>query len=182
MGGLRNTFTFKGLSLTALLDIREGQSVWCGTIARLHRLGRTEESADREKMYVIPGVLATGLDADGNPIPGTEENNVEISAFDYYTRYLGDMGSAAKEQSIYDASWIRLREVGLSYKFNLRDKIPVIKTLDLGFTGRNLWLKTDYPGVDPETSLLGAGSNINGWDYFNMPGSKSYIFTVKVGF
>lgn len=182
IGGLRNTFTFKGLSLTALLDVREGQSVWCGTIARLHRLGRTEESADRERMYVIPGVLSTGLDADGDPIPGTEENNVEISAFDYFTSYIGDMSSVAKEQSIYDASWIRLREVGLSYKFNLKDKIPVIQTLDLGFTGRNLWLKTDYPGVDPETSLLGAGSNINGWDYFNMPGSKSYIFTIKVGF
>jgi TonB-linked SusC/RagA family outer membrane protein len=182
MGGMRNTFTFKGLELTALLDVREGQSVWCGTIARLHRIGRTEESADRERMYLIPGVLATGEDADGNPIPGTQENNVEISAYDYFTKYIGDMSSAAVEQAIYDASWIRLREVGLSYKFNLKDKIPVIRTLDVGFTGRNLWLKTDYPGVDPETSLLGAGSNLNGWDYFNMPGSRSYIFTVKLGF
>ncbi len=182
LGGLRNTFTFRGLSLTALLDVREGQSVWCGTVARLHRIGRSEESADRERTYVIPGVLSTGLDGDGNPIAGTEKNNVEISAYDYFTRYVGDMGSTAKEQSIYDASWIRLREVGLSYTFNLKDKIPVLHTLDLGFTGRNLWLKTDYPGVDPETSLLGAGSNINGWDYFNMPGSKSYIFSIKVGF
>jgi TonB-linked SusC/RagA family outer membrane protein len=182
LGGLRNTFTFRGLSLTALLDVREGQSVWCGTVARLHRIGRSEESADRERTYVIPGVLSTGLDGDGNPIAGTEKNNVEISAYDYFTRYVGDMGSTAKEQSIYDASWIRLREVGLSYTFNFKDKIPVLHTLDLGFTGRNLWLKTDYPGVDPETSLLGAGSNINGWDYFNMPGSKSYIFSIKVGF
>jgi TonB-linked SusC/RagA family outer membrane protein len=182
MGGVRNTFTFRGLTLTALLDVREGQSVWNGTISRLHRIGRTEESADRERMYLIPGVLSAGMDADGNPIPGTESNNVEISAYDYFTQYIGDMSSAAKEQSIYDASWIRLREVGLSYKFNLKNKIPVIQTLDLGFTGRNLWLKTDYPGVDPETSLLGAGSNINGWDYFNMPGSKSYIFTIKLGF
>jgi TonB-linked SusC/RagA family outer membrane protein len=182
LGGLRNTFTFKGLSLTALLDVRQGQSVWCGTIARLHKIGRTAESADRERMYVIPGVLATGTDADGNPIPGTEPNNVEISAYDYFSNYIGDNSSVAKEQSIYDGSWIRLREVGLSYKFNFRDKIPVIKGLDLGFTGRNLWLKTDYPGVDPETSLLGAGSNLNGWDYFNMPGSRSYIFTIRVDF
>jgi len=42
-----------------------------------------------------------------------------------------------------------------------------------------LW--TDYTGVDPETSLTGAGSNINGWDYFNNPGSKSYIFNLKFG-
>ena len=83
MGGLRNTFSFKGLSLTALLDVREGQSVWCGTVSRLHRLGRSIESADRERMYVVPGVLSTGLDAEGNPIPGTERNNIEISAYDY---------------------------------------------------------------------------------------------------
>ena len=182
IGGLRNTFAIKGLTLTALLDVREGQSVWGGTTSRLHRIGRSVESADRERTYVIPGMLSTGLDVDGNPIPGTAENNIEISAYDYFTGYVGDLGSAAKEQAIYDASWIRLREVGASYKFNLKDKIPVIQTLDLGFTGRNLWLKTDYPGVDPETSLLGAGSNINGWDYFNMPGSKSYIFSIKVGF
>jgi TonB-linked SusC/RagA family outer membrane protein len=182
LGGLRNTFTLKGLTLTALLDVREGQSIWNGTIARLHRIGRSEESADRERMYVVPGVLATGTDIEGNPIAGTEPNNIEISAYDYYTGYIGDLSSAGKEQSIYDGSWIRLREVGLSYKFKLKDKIPVVKEIDLGFTGRNLWLKTNYPGVDPETSLLGAGSNINGWDYFNMPGSKSYIFTVRVEF
>jgi len=189
LGGLRNTFSFKGLSLTALIDVREGQSVWCGTIARLHRLGRTEESADREKMYLIEGVKAqvdgTGavlLDDDGVAVAGTEANDIEVSAYDYFTGYVGDLGSAATEQSVYDASWIRLREVGVSYRLNLRGKIPVIQTLDFGFTGRNLWLKTDYPGVDPETSLIGAGSNINGWDYFNMPNTRSYLFSIKVGF
>jgi len=182
LSGVRNTFSYKGITLTALIDIRQGQSVWCGTYARLNRLGRTEESADRERMYIVPGVLATGEDADGNPIPGTAKNDIEISAYDYFTKFVGDFGSVAKEEAIFDASWVRLREVGLSYKFNLRDKIPVVQTLDIGFTGRNLWLKTDYPGVDPETSLLGAGSNINGWDYFNMPGTKSYIFSIKVGF
>jgi len=181
-GGLRNEFTFKGLTLSALLDVRQGQSIWNGTIARLHRIGRTAESANRERMYVIPGVLSTGTDANGNPIPGTERNNVEISAYDYFTSYIGDVASAAKEQSIYDGSWIRLREVGLSYRFNLKGKVPIVKDLSLGFTGRNLWLKTNYPGVDPETSLLGAGSNLNGWDYFNMPGSKSYIFSISVDF
>ena len=194
LGGLRNTFSYKGLSLTALLDVREGQSVWCGTIARLHRLGRTEESVDRERMYLIPGVKAQYdpdptvppntilLDDDDVAVAGTEANDIEVSAFDYFTGYVGDVASAATEQAVYDASWIRLREVGLSYKLNLRGQIPVIQTIDIGVTARNLWLKTDYPGVDPETSLIGSGSNINGWDYFNMPNTKSYIFFIKVGF
>ena len=140
-------------------------------------------------MYLIDGVMAqldgdgnVDLDADGVAIAGTEANDVEVSAHDYFTGYVGDLGSAATEQAVYDASWIRLREVGLSYRLNLRGKIPVIQSLDIGVTGRNLWLKTDYPGVDPETSLIGSGSNINGWDYFNMPNTRSYIFSIKVGF
>jgi hypothetical protein len=42
-------------------------------------------------------------------------------------------------------------------------------------------LRTKYKGVDPETSLTGAGSNINGYDYFNNPGSKSILFGIRVG-
>ena len=49
-------------------------------------------------------------------------------------------------------------------------------------TGRNLLLFTKYTGVDPETSLTGAGSNINGFDYFNNPGTKSYLINLKAGF
>jgi len=171
--GLRNTFTFKGLSLTALLDIRQGGDVWCGTCARLNRLGRTQESADRERTYIIPGVIEN---ADGS----YRENDVAISAYTYYQRYLGDNG-AAEEQAVYDGSWVRLREVSLSYSLPL-DKKGFIKQADIALTGRNLWLMTDYPGVDPETSLTGASSNIGGFDYFNNPGTKSYLVTVGLGF
>jgi hypothetical protein len=53
--------------------------------------------------------------------------------------------------------------------------------VDLGMVGRNLWLSTKYPGVDPETSLTGASSNIGGFDYFNNPGLKSFMFNIKLG-
>ena len=171
--GLRNTFTFKGVNLTALLDVRQGGDVWCGTCARLNRLGRTEVSADRERTYVIPGVIE-------NPDGSFRENDVEISAFTYFQRYLGDNG-AAEEQAVYDGSWVRLREVSLSYTLPL-DKQGFVKQADIALTGRNLWLMTDYPGVDPETSLTGAGSNIGGFDYFNNPGTKSYLVTIGLGF
>ena len=88
----------------------------------------------------------------------------------------------ASESSVYDGSWVRLRELTLSYDFKLKSSVPVIRSLNVYATGRNLWLSTDYPGVDPETSLTGSGSNVNGFDYFNNPGTKSYIFGVKVGF
>lgn len=168
-GGLRNTFTYKRVSLSGLLDFRHGGAVYNGTLARLHNFGVSEASADREHSYIIDGVKE-----DGTP------NNIAISAKNYYQKYLGDGGGAA-EEAITDVNWIRLRDVTLSYDFNVK-KITAINSAQLSFTGRNLWLNTNYKGVDPETSLTGAGSKINGLDYFNNPGSKSFIMTLKVGF
>ena len=174
MGSIRNTFTFKNFSLSGLLDIREGGDIWGGTLARLNRLGRTEESADRTHNYIVPGVVQ-------NPDGSFSPNTKEISAFNYFNKYLGDNG-AATEQAVYDGSWVRLREVTLSYKFKIKNPKSFIQGLELSATGRNLWLQTDYPGVDPETSLTGAGSNVGGFDYFNMPGTKSYIFSLRASF
>ena len=168
MMGIRNTFTYKGVTLSALLDIRSGGKIWNGTGARLNRLGASKASEDREKSFVIPGVK----ESDGTP------NDIEISAFDYWSSYKGDAG-AATENFIQDGSWVRLRELSLSYQIK---KLPFLKegqSIEITATGRNLWLSTDYTGVDPETSLTGAGSNIGGFDYFNMPNTKSYNFGLK---
>ena len=173
--GLRNTFTYKNVSLTCLFDVRQGGKIWNGTWARLQQIGQTEESgAGREKAYVIEGVKAS----DGST------NDIVISAYNYFRTFKGDGGNYAAENAMQDGSWIRLRDLGLSYKFT---SLPAsvgkyVKGLELGVVGRNLWLKTDYTGVDPETSLTGAGSNIGGWDYFNNPSTKSYTFSLKANF
>ncbi|GAB4023644.1 SusC/RagA family TonB-linked outer membrane protein [Spirosoma koreense] len=168
LGNIRNTFTYKGITLTALFDIRRGGSIWNGTYARLQRIGRTQESADREHTYVIPGVTESG-----------EANTKAISALAYYGQYLGDNGGAA-EQFVENVNWFRIREVALSYRLNLKNKF--VNYVDLSVSSRNLYLSTNYKGVDPETSLTGAGSNLQGFDYFNNPGTKSYIFGVNFGF
>lgn len=172
MMGLRNSFTYKGVRLTGLLDIRQGGVAWNGTTARLNRLGRTEGSADRNRTYVIEGVNAS----DGKP------NTTAISANAYWSTFKGDGGLYATENAIEDVSWVRLRELGLSYTLKVKAIEKYIKSVDLGVVGKNLWLKTDYTGVDPETSLTGAGSNIGGFDYFNNPGVKSWIFSLKANF
>ena len=168
-GGLRNTFSYKRITLSGLLDFRHGGVVYNGTLARLHNFGVSEASADRERTYIIDGVKADGT-----------SNDIAISAKNYYQKYLGD-GGGASEEAVTDVNWIRLRDVTLSYDFNVK-KFTAINSAQLSFTGRNLWLDTNYKGVDPETSLTGAGSRINGLDYFNNPGSKSFIMTLKVGF
>ncbi|NTW23055.1 MAG: SusC/RagA family TonB-linked outer membrane protein [Lentimicrobium sp.] len=169
--GITNGFNYKGINLSFLIDIREGGMIWNGTLARMHRIGKTEESGNRDQTYIIPGVKA-----DGTP------NDIPISANSYFSNYVGDGGSAAVEQAVFDGSWVRLREVSLSYRLNTKDKMPLLQYVDLTLSGRNLWLSTDYPGVDPETSLTGAGSNLTGFDYFNNPGTKSFIVGIKVGF
>lgn len=172
--GLRNTFTYKNVSLTCLLDVRQGGSIWNGTWARLQQIGQTEESAEgREKAYVIEGVKADGT-----------ANDIAISAYNYFRTFKGDGGNNAAENAMQDGSWIRLRDLGISYKFTTLPATvsKYVKGLELGIVGRNLWLKTDYTGVDPETSLTGAGSNIGGWDYFNNPSTKSYTFSLKANF
>ncbi len=166
--GLRNTFTYKGFTLSALLDIRQGGMLWCGTVARMNQLGRTAESADRERTFVVPGVKE-----DGTP------NDIEVSAYNYFVNYKGDGPLSATENAVFEGSWIRLRDLSLSYRFDLKNSW--FKFVEVSFLTRNLWLKTDYPGVDPETSLAGAGSNLNGFDYFNNPGTKSFSFGLKFG-
>jgi len=167
---VRSSFKIWRFNLSGLLDIREGGALWNGTYARLNNIGRTQESADgRSNYYIIEGVKQ-----DGTP------NDVRISAFNYFRTFMGDGGNFAYENAIQDGSWIRLREVTIGY--DLPKFANFIENVGVFFTGRNLWLKTDYKGVDPETSLTGAGSNAGGFDYFNMPGTRSYILGLRANF
>ncbi|MCB0533419.1 MAG: SusC/RagA family TonB-linked outer membrane protein [Lewinellaceae bacterium] len=168
--GIRNVFEVYGVTINGLLDIRHGGSLWNGTDARLNRFGTTLASGDRDRTYVIEGVKIS----DGTP------NDIAISANQYFSNFVGD-GTAAVEQHIQDGGWIRLRELTLGYNIPIPNN-KYVKGINLYVTGRNLWLSTDYIGVDPETSLNGAGSNIGGFDYFNMPNTKSYIVGLNLSF
>ena len=182
LSGIRNTLTYKNFSFTFLWDIRKGGKIWNGTKARLNSLGTSKESEDREHNYTIDGVQSTGIDASGYATYSSAANTTTVSAKDYFRTYKGDPAFGGVTSSVIeDGSWIRLREVALSYRFNIKNK-KFIQFIDLSLTGRNLLLFTKYSGVDPETSLTGAGSNIQGYDYFNNPGTKSVYFGLKVGF
>jgi hypothetical protein len=77
---------------------------------------------------------------------------------------------------------MRLRTLNLSYRFEPKwIQKAKLSDLTLGVIGRNLWLKTDYTGVDPETSLLGA-RNAQGIDFYNMPNTTSWAVSLGVKF
>ena len=83
------------------------------------------------------------------------------------------------EQFVEDGSYVRLREVNLSYLLPL-NKFG-IQSVQFSVTGRNLALWTDYTGVDPETNLTGP-SNGQGLDYFNNPRIKTWVFSLKLNY
>jgi len=177
---INNTLTYKGITFSFLWDIRQGGDIWNGTEQSLNTKGKSAATADRNQTFDVSGVYDVGTPNAGQAHT-THMPGYDGSGADYFTYYKGQNG--ADESAIQDGSWIRLRSVGLSYRLDLTkgEKKFVFKYVELGLSARNLWLKTKYTGVDPETSLTGAGSNIKGFDYFNNPGTKSYFINLKFG-
>jgi TonB-linked SusC/RagA family outer membrane protein len=175
--GISNTFVYKNFSLSFLIDIRKGGDIWCGTCGILDFFGTSELTLSRNESRVFPGtVAATGL-------PNTQAVALfdsSISENNNFWRRYGFGGLS--ESSIYDGSWVRLREVTLSYSVpsSLLSK-TFIDSASISVFGRNLWLNTDYPGVDPETNLAGDSNGI-GLDYFNQPNTKSYGVNLRLNF
>ena len=190
--GISNAFTYKGFTLNALIDIRQGGDIWNGTKGALSYFGTSKITENRGEMKVFEGVLGhldpTGnivhYDANGVEVNGSgSANSTQAELGEYwYTTEGGGFGTTSK-QFVEDGSYVKLREVAISYDFSrsfLKGN-KFIKGLTFGIYARNIILSTDYDGVDPETSLTGSG-NSQGLDYFNMPNTKSFGANLRVNF
>jgi TonB-linked SusC/RagA family outer membrane protein len=176
--GLRNTVSYKNLSLTALIDYRKGGDVWCGTCGILDYFGTSRTTGElRNESYVVDGVRQS----DGQP------NTTSVA----YADPAGGLGAnrwvrygfgGVAEDYVYDGTFVKLREVALTYSFadEVISKIG-LSNASITAAGRNLLVITDYPGIDPETNLTGDSNGI-GLDYFNQPQTKSYSIAIKVSF
>ncbi|MFC5410998.1 SusC/RagA family TonB-linked outer membrane protein [Larkinella bovis] len=165
IAGLRNTFQYGNFSLTTLLDARYKFDIYNGTLGSMNQSGTSKESEDRYLPTVFEGVKKS----DGGV------NNIEVVKGQYwYTGVGGGFGSGVNTQFVEDGSWLRMRELNLSYRLpgNWLKKIGV-SNASFTLTGRNIFLLTNYSGVDPETNLNG-DNNSAGYDYFTMPNTRSY--------
>jgi TonB-linked SusC/RagA family outer membrane protein len=195
-GNMTNTITYKNLSFSFLIDVKAGGQMYNGTAFAMGYFGTSERSGNREVYYtpdgsidftrtpaqnikVFDGVYGR-VDSDGNGVSSGTTNVTPIVEDQEWFRGQGsNFGGGPSSAAMEPAGWIRLRDVSLSYNF---PKISeTIKDLNIFISGRNLWIDTPYTGVDPETSLSGAG-NGQGMDYFNNPGAKSIQVGLKMTF
>jgi hypothetical protein len=193
--GITNSFTVYDLSFSFLLDIKHGGKMWNGTVGVMNYFGTGIDTKDRDLNHVFSGTPGhivldnagnSTYDADGNDIVATSgtKNMLPVKRDEnWYTGNGTSFGGGPTSQEVEDASWVRLKEISVSYKLpnTLVEKTKFIKSFSVYFSGKNLWLSTKYSGVDPETSLYGASSS-QGIDYFNMPGTKTYTFGIKAMF
>ena len=95
----------------------------------------------------------------------------------------GSGNEAPKDYFLYPASFLRLRNASVALDFARLYKIKGVKKMQLFISGRNLWTKTKYPGMDPEISSLTPNSSYTrGVDNSSIPNLKSYQAGLNLGF
>jgi TonB-linked SusC/RagA family outer membrane protein len=194
--GFNNDFNFKGINFGVLIDWRQG-----GDLVSLTRLiaatsgnivetlpGRTTELGgvtftDDNGNVRTDGIIGAGVkeitDAEGN-VTGYETNDYPVAASAYYNkRYKREN----EEEGMYDATFVKLREVRLGY--TLPDNLfgGVLKDVKLSFVGRNLALWNNFNHGDSELlSYTGGGQTVVGVEDMAIPSTRSYGFNISAKF
>lgn len=169
--GITNTFTYKALTLSAQVDGKFGGMIYSNTNYNLEHRGMSYRSLlGRADGVVLPGVTETG-----------EENKVLVTADQVNNRNIIVRRRDALDDYLYDASFIKLRYVSLTYNLPraLYAKIGFIKGASVSLVGRNLQILMKHtPGIDPETNL--SAGNDQGLESSQLPPTRSYGFNVNL--
>ena len=172
LGSVGSTMRWKGLSLSFLLERKEGGDAYDSGQRNGIRNGVLKITEFRDEEIILDGVLE-----DGTP------NNIPVVINENYYRS-SSIYNLASEILVEDTSWWRLRNVTLAYELPSRligDKTG-FDNITLSCTGTNLWLKTDFRGYDPEGSQFSAGTNAYGFTGLQIPSTKSFIFGINLNF
>ena len=174
MLGFQNDLSYKGFNLGFLFDWRQGGVVNSRTVLIGGTSGEMDFTAvGREEGIISEGVI---LQDDGTYRP----NDVRLSGRDYYWwRY----NRGNEEVGMFDASFLKLREVKLGYSLpaSIWGNLP-IQGVTFSLVGRNLALWTENPHFDPEILSFNGGTIIPGVEDMATPSSRSYGFNLNVQF
>lgn len=180
--GINNQFSYKNLSLSFLIDIQEGGNVfsldtWYGyaTGVPANTVGTNDlGNPMRNTLSEGGGIILEGVNPDGS-------QNTTRTDMSTYAHALG-YGYAPNAYHVYDASFVKLREVTLSYSLpnQFIDRIG-LTDVTLSAVGRNLWIiDKNVPYADPEAGL--SSGNVQGYQSGAIPTAKEYGLNVRLQF
>jgi len=198
-GGFNNSLTYKNFNLSFLLDFRLGGDIYNGTDYAMTINGMSKRTEDRDQL-VLNGAIRNG---GTNDAPVFEDKTFTFLADQMYDikgvstsgrkiiqDYWSDFYARESANFMVKTNWLRLRNVSVAYNFS--DGIlksagisKVVKGLTATLTGTNLWLLTNYKGLDPEASAAGSGvtgSSSVGIDYNGVPSTAGVMFGVNFRF
>ncbi|MCF2873294.1 MULTISPECIES: SusC/RagA family TonB-linked outer membrane protein [unclassified Tenacibaculum] len=178
-GGVMNNFKYKNFTLGFLVDFQKGGDIYSVSNRYGDYSGLTSRTAGlndkgnplRDPVANGGGIKVEGVDVNGNP----------VSAYTNPTQYFKSL-RVRRENYVYDASYVKLREVTLGYSFPKQFiKGTPFQDVRLSLVGRNLWLiSSNAPNIDPEATL-GSG-NTQGFENGQIPSTRSIGFNLNVKF
>ncbi len=199
--GITNNVSYKGFTLSALLDFTVGGIFYSESVQNMLGRGVTKDNVDREVNRVINGLYGdpnqvTGPDGDPIYVPlmvdgKTVPAQTKLSTNDlYFQAGVANASSfatnSAGEMGFYDATVYRLREISLGYDLP-RSVINRLKCqrINVSISGRNLWYLAPglpkYTNYDPEVSAFGT-SAAQGFDLTGAPSAKRFGINLNVTF
>jgi TonB-linked SusC/RagA family outer membrane protein len=181
IGGISNTLKYKDLALSFLVDVRQGGDLFSldlyyglATGVLPETVGLNDKGIpSRTPIADGGGVILPGVTADGKPNATRVENVYGLYG------YVNNPSAAF----VYDASYVKLREVALTYSLpkSLMARMSPFKAIDFSLIGRNLWIiHKNIPYNDPEEGL-GSG-NLQGYLSGSYPATRTFGFNVKIRF
>lgn len=171
--GLTTNLNIYKLNISATFDWKQGGDMYCGTYTMMDYYGVSKRSGEyRKKESFIFDEQPNSVKRVGD---GFAPNDIAIPgeyAFDYFSR-LNDIS----ESFVHDTSFLKLRDVTLSYPFALGSKV----SLTASAFARNILLWSKLKGFDPEASQ-GNNNMGGGFERFSLPGASSYGFGLTLKF
>lgn len=171
--GLTNNVKYKGFNLSVLVDGKFGAKIYSETNYSLDHRGLSKSSLiGRKEGAILPGVNEKG-----------ETNTVLVTADRVNNRAIIVRRRDALDDYLYDASFIKLRNVTLSYDIPrpLLNGTGFVRAATVSLVGRNLWiLMSRAPGIDPETNMY--SGNSQGMEANGLPPTRSIGFNINLKF
>jgi len=172
-GGITNRISYKGISLSTLVEFNWGAEAYdVGSVNSILN-GTIERTEIRNEEIIFDGVMEN---ENGELVPNDQAVEIDETFWRSFQEAYG-----AAEMTVKDATTVRLRNVRLAYRLpqSLLSGVPV-SNATFSVTGRNVFVATPFPGFDPEGQVFSAGSNVYGVTGLNIPPTRSISFQVNL--